>query len=76
MPRWFSDIWVPELLLPPKIIRMFGPKMAIFAQKIYFLWHIYALLVCGVPLLVGYLVVLASGLYLARHHLLYGIFCL
>ena len=37
LPRWFSDVWVPELLLPPKIIRRFGPKMAIFAQKYAFL---------------------------------------
>ena len=33
MPRWFSDILVPKLLLPPKIIIMFGPKVAIFAPK-------------------------------------------
>ena len=26
VPRWFSDMWVPELLLPPKIIRMFCPN--------------------------------------------------
>ena len=25
------NMWVPELLLPPKIIMMFGPKTAIFA---------------------------------------------
>ena len=31
VPRWFSDMWVPELLLPHVIIRMFGPKTAIFA---------------------------------------------
>ena len=37
VPRWFSDMWVPELLLPPKIIRMFGPKTAIFAPKYAFL---------------------------------------
>ena len=37
VPRWFSDVWVPELLLPPKIDRMFGPKTAIFARKYAFL---------------------------------------
>ena len=37
VPQWFSDIWVPELLLPPNIIRMFGPKTAIFAPKYAFL---------------------------------------
>ena len=37
VPRWFSDMWVPELLLPQKIIRMFGPKMAIYAPKYAFL---------------------------------------
>ena len=26
-------MWLSELLLPPKIIRMFGPKTAIFATK-------------------------------------------
>ena len=35
--RWFSDLWVPELLLLPKIIRMLGPKPAIFALKYAFL---------------------------------------
>ena len=30
-------MWVPELLLPPKIIMMFGPKTAIFALKYAFL---------------------------------------
>ena len=33
VPRWLSDMWVPELLLRPKMIRMFGPKTAIFATK-------------------------------------------
>ena len=28
VPRWFSDMWVSKLLLPPKIIRMFGSKYA------------------------------------------------
>ena len=37
VPEWFSDMWVPELLLPPKIIRMFGPTTAIFAPKYAFL---------------------------------------
>ena len=34
--RWFSDMLVPKLLLPHKIIRMFGPKTAIFPQKYVF----------------------------------------
>ena len=34
--RLFSDMWVPELLLPSKMIRIFGPKMAIFAPKFAF----------------------------------------
>ena len=34
VPSWFSEIWVPELLLPLKIIRMFGPKTANFAPCI------------------------------------------
>ena len=40
VPRWFSEMWVPELLLPPKMIRMFGPKTAIFAPKYAFLGFI------------------------------------
>ena len=46
---WFSDIWVPELLPPPMIIRMFCPAGSFGT------------------LLVGWLVVVARGLYLARH---------
>ena len=30
-------MWVPARLLPPKLIMMFGPKTAIFAQKYAFL---------------------------------------
>ena len=37
MPSWFSNMRVPEVLLPLKIIRMFGPKTAIFAPKYAFL---------------------------------------
>ena len=36
VPQWFSDIWVPELLLPSNIIRMFCPKTAFFAPKYAF----------------------------------------
>ena len=32
----FTVMWVPKLLLPPKIIWMFGPKKAIFAPKYAF----------------------------------------
>ena len=34
MPRWFSNVWVPKLLLPAKKVEMFGPKTAILAPKI------------------------------------------
>ena len=37
VPRWSSDMLVSELLLPPTIFRMFGPKTAIFAPKYVFL---------------------------------------
>ena len=38
MPKWVYDMWVIlELSLPTKIIRMFGPKTAIFAPKYAFL---------------------------------------
>ena len=32
-PQWFSDMWVPKLMVPPKKNRMFGPIMAILAPK-------------------------------------------
>ena len=44
VPKRCSDMWVRELLLPPKIIRMLGPKKAIFAtnansfQSIWLTW--------------------------------------
>ena len=31
--RFLSGFLIPELLLPPSIIRMFGPKAAIFAPR-------------------------------------------
>ena len=54
---------VPELLLPPKITRKFGPKTAIFAPKCA---HIGIAGSFG-ALLFGWLVIVARGLYLARH---------
>ena len=33
-------MWVPELLIPHKLVRMFGPKTAIFAPKYAFGAHI------------------------------------
>ena len=47
-------MWVPRLLLPPERIRIFGPKPTRPCQLIF-------------ALLVGWLVVVARGLYLARH---------
>ena len=35
--RRLGGLWVPEHLLPPKTIRMFGPETAIFAPKFDFL---------------------------------------
>ena len=40
MLRWLSDMRVPKLLLPPKMSRMFGPKMAIFPQNMLSWAHI------------------------------------
>ena len=37
MPQWFSDMCVSKLLLPHKMIRIFGQKTAIFAPKYAFL---------------------------------------
>ena len=81
-------MWVPELLLPPKRIRMIGPKTAIFVPKYAFstknldllpqndqIWPQIGIFGQFRPghaglfsaLLVGRLVVVARGLYLARH---------
>ena len=38
--KWFSDVWAPELLLPPEIIRMFGPKTAFLSQNMLSWAHI------------------------------------
>ena len=55
VPKWFSDTWVPEFLLPSKIIWMFGPKTAIFAPKYAFLgtYRPCRLIWCPVGWLVG-----------------------
>ena len=37
VPRWFLDMRVPELLLSPKTISIFGPETAIFGPKNAFL---------------------------------------
>ena len=37
LPKWFSVMLVPKLLLNPIKIRLFGPKMAKFGQKSSFL---------------------------------------
>ena len=63
----FSVMWVPKLLLPPVKIRIFAQKRPYLAQNWHF-WSIWArpcrLIQCPV---VGRLVVVARGLYLARH---------
>ena len=40
MPQWFSDKWVPELLLHPKMTRMFGQKQPFLPQNMLSLAHI------------------------------------
>ena len=67
VPRWFSEMWVPELLFPSKIIKMFGQKTAFFAQKYAFLGTYIGLASSFIALLVGWLVVVVHGLYLARN---------
>ena len=71
VPRWFSEMWVPELLFPSKIIKMFGQKTAFFAQKYAFLGTYIGLASSFIAPLVGWLVVVVHGLYLAtgRHNL-------
>ena len=66
VPRCFFFTWVPKLLLPPIRIRIFGPKTSIFPQIMLSCAHIGLASSFG-ALLVGLLVVLTRGLYLARH---------
>ena len=53
--RFLSGFLIPELLLPPSIIRMFGPKAAIFAPRYALLGTCRAcrLIWCPVGWLVG-----------------------
>ena len=55
VPTWFSD-----MLLPPKMIRMFGPKTVIYAPKYALLGKLNPCLLIWCP--VGWLVVVARGL--------------
>ena len=59
-------MWLPKLLLPPVRIRNFGPKWPNFAQNMLSWAHI-GLAGSFDALLVGWLVVVAHRLYLARH---------
>ena len=60
VPRWFSVIWVPKLLLSPVKVRIFGPKTAKFGPKYAFLVIFGQILAFLIP--VGWLV----GGYVAR----------
>ena len=60
----FSVMWVPKLLLSPVRIRIFAQERPNLARNWHF-WSIRAGLFGA--LLVGRLVVVARGLYLARH---------
>ena len=59
-------MWVPKLLLPPVKIRILGQKRLNFAQNMLSWAHI-GLAGSFDVLLVGWLVVVAHRLYLARH---------
>ena len=78
----FSITWVPKLILTPKKIWLFGPKRAKFGPN----WHFWPFLSRNIlswahiglagsfgALLVVWLVVVARGLYLARH--LFSLVC-
>ena len=71
MHRWITDMWVPELLPPPKIIRMFEAKSSHFCPKICFFFSIYR--PCGfIWRRVGWLVGGCCALAVSRKtHLLY-----
>ena len=57
-------MWIPKLLISPVKIRFFCPKTSKFDPKIAFLPGLTGLFGA---LLVGWFVVMARGLYLARH---------
>ena len=59
-------MWVPELVLPPNTIRMFGPKTAILPPK-YASWAHIGLADLFGALLVDWLLVVVRGAYLASH---------
>ena len=65
-PGGFSVMSVPKLLLHPVKLRIFGPKTAILPQNVFSWAHIGLAGSFG-ALLVGWLVVVVRGLYLARH---------
>ena len=68
VPRWVFRMWVTKLLISPVKIRIFCPKTTKFGPKLAFLVNFgpgHAGLFGA--LLVGQLVVVARGLYLARH---------
>ena len=56
-------MWVPKLLISPVIIRIFCPKTTKFGPNLAFL----SIAGSFGALLVGWLVVVARGLYFARH---------
>ena len=63
-----SVTWVPKLLLSPVRNRIFCPKTAKFWPEIGIFGHLGpGLASSNDALLVGWLVVVARGLYLARH---------
>ena len=71
---WFSVMWVAKLLISPVKFRIFCPRTTKFGPKFAFLP---GLVGSFGALLVGWLVVVARGLYLARHLLtLYVIYLL
>ena len=72
-PGGFSVRSVPKLLLHPVKLRIFGPKTAILPQNIFSWAHI-GLAGSFSALLVGWLVVVAHGLYLANHTYILYIF--
>ena len=67
-------MWVTKRLISPAKIRIFNPKTAKFGPEIGIFVHFGPGLAGSFgALLVGWLVVVAHGLYLARHLLLYVI---
>ena len=66
----FAKKWVTKVLFPPEKIRIFGPKTAILPQNMHFWANIGPAVSFG-ALLIGWVLVVAHGLYRKSFYLIY-----